>query len=351
MSEMEIAGVWPLRRCTTAYPYHAPGRHRRAHLPLPPSDPTPRAPRDLRLAGDLRAALGAGGVRDPAWFTSASWTGTCRRSRKRAPWWSRHSTCRPSSERPCQTCSRRPLGPTQTPVSPTSGRSTIRAARPDTNRATTRAPDLSGARPGRAGIRLEPVHHGRQVRRHDHRSGRRARVPDHDGRLAHRARHRRRSFPRSAGDPDLLEESIMATKPKIGLLVTGLLEDDYNKTGHVRPRMRRGDEPHRQAPCPLRRDCQPRLRRVRAGCRPGHRGLQWRRRRPDHRPRARLPEGHHPDAHAAAHAGADPGLEHAADPPPARGRRFRPDHGQLGHVRRARDDHRPDPHAAARSGS
>jgi len=29
----------------------------------------------------------------------------------------------------------------------------------------------------------------------------------------------------------------MATKPKIGLLVTGLLEDDYNKTGHVRPRM------------------------------------------------------------------------------------------------------------------
>jgi L-arabinose isomerase len=30
----------------------------------------------------------------------------------------------------------------------------------------------------------------------------------------------------------------MATKPKLGLLVTGLLEDDYNKTGHVRPRMR-----------------------------------------------------------------------------------------------------------------
>lgn len=29
----------------------------------------------------------------------------------------------------------------------------------------------------------------------------------------------------------------MATKPKIGLLVTGLLEDQYNKTGHLRPRM------------------------------------------------------------------------------------------------------------------
>lgn len=29
----------------------------------------------------------------------------------------------------------------------------------------------------------------------------------------------------------------MTTKPRIGLLVTGLLEDDYNKTGHVRPRM------------------------------------------------------------------------------------------------------------------
>jgi L-arabinose isomerase len=29
----------------------------------------------------------------------------------------------------------------------------------------------------------------------------------------------------------------MATQPKIGLFVTGLLEDDYNKTGHVRPRM------------------------------------------------------------------------------------------------------------------
>lgn len=29
----------------------------------------------------------------------------------------------------------------------------------------------------------------------------------------------------------------MATQPKIGLLVTGLLEDDYNKTGHIRPRM------------------------------------------------------------------------------------------------------------------
>src|SRR3990170_3225098 len=30
---------------------------------------------------------------------------------------------------------------------------------------------------------------------------------------------------------------MMATQPKIGLLVTALLEDDYNKTGHVRPRM------------------------------------------------------------------------------------------------------------------
>ncbi len=29
----------------------------------------------------------------------------------------------------------------------------------------------------------------------------------------------------------------MSMKPRIGLLVTGLLEDDYNKTGHVRPRM------------------------------------------------------------------------------------------------------------------
>ena len=29
----------------------------------------------------------------------------------------------------------------------------------------------------------------------------------------------------------------MTTKPKIGLLVTALLEDDYNKTGHIRPRM------------------------------------------------------------------------------------------------------------------
>lgn len=30
----------------------------------------------------------------------------------------------------------------------------------------------------------------------------------------------------------------MATKPKIGLFVTALLEDDYNKTGHMRPKMR-----------------------------------------------------------------------------------------------------------------
>jgi len=29
----------------------------------------------------------------------------------------------------------------------------------------------------------------------------------------------------------------MATQPKIGLLVTALLEDDYNKTGHMRPKM------------------------------------------------------------------------------------------------------------------
>jgi L-arabinose isomerase len=29
----------------------------------------------------------------------------------------------------------------------------------------------------------------------------------------------------------------MTTKPKIGLLVTALLEDDYNKTGHMRPKM------------------------------------------------------------------------------------------------------------------
>ncbi len=29
----------------------------------------------------------------------------------------------------------------------------------------------------------------------------------------------------------------MATKPKIGLFVTALLEDDYNKTGHMRPKM------------------------------------------------------------------------------------------------------------------
>ncbi len=28
----------------------------------------------------------------------------------------------------------------------------------------------------------------------------------------------------------------MTTKPKIGLLVTGLLEDEYNKTGHIRPK-------------------------------------------------------------------------------------------------------------------
>lgn len=34
----------------------------------------------------------------------------------------------------------------------------------------------------------------------------------------------------------------MATKPKIGLLVTALLEDDYNKTGHVRPRMRQATD-------------------------------------------------------------------------------------------------------------
>jgi len=29
----------------------------------------------------------------------------------------------------------------------------------------------------------------------------------------------------------------MNTKPKIGLFVTALLEDDYNKTGHMRPKM------------------------------------------------------------------------------------------------------------------
>ena len=34
----------------------------------------------------------------------------------------------------------------------------------------------------------------------------------------------------------------MTTKPKLGLLVTGLLEDDYNKTGHIRPRMREATE-------------------------------------------------------------------------------------------------------------
>jgi len=27
----------------------------------------------------------------------------------------------------------------------------------------------------------------------------------------------------------------MRNKPKIGLIVTGLLEDDYNKTSHLRP--------------------------------------------------------------------------------------------------------------------
>jgi len=30
---------------------------------------------------------------------------------------------------------------------------------------------------------------------------------------------------------------MMNTKPKIGLFVTALLEDDYNKTGHMRPKM------------------------------------------------------------------------------------------------------------------
>ena len=29
----------------------------------------------------------------------------------------------------------------------------------------------------------------------------------------------------------------MTNKPKIGLFVTALLEDDYNKTGHMRPKM------------------------------------------------------------------------------------------------------------------
>ena len=29
----------------------------------------------------------------------------------------------------------------------------------------------------------------------------------------------------------------METQPKIGLFVTALLEDDYNKTGHMRPKM------------------------------------------------------------------------------------------------------------------
>lgn len=34
----------------------------------------------------------------------------------------------------------------------------------------------------------------------------------------------------------------MATQPKIGLFVTALLEDDYNKTGHMRPQMQKATE-------------------------------------------------------------------------------------------------------------
>jgi L-arabinose isomerase len=34
----------------------------------------------------------------------------------------------------------------------------------------------------------------------------------------------------------------MATEPRIGLLVTALLEDDYNKTGHMRPKMQQATE-------------------------------------------------------------------------------------------------------------
>jgi L-arabinose isomerase len=33
------------------------------------------------------------------------------------------------------------------------------------------------------------------------------------------------------------EDEIMTTRPRIGLFVTALLEDDYNKTGHMRPKM------------------------------------------------------------------------------------------------------------------
>ena len=111
-------------------------------------------------------------------------------------------------------------------------------------------------------------------------------------------------------------------KAKVGVLVMALLEDDYNKTAHVRPMAQSGCGQNRPDHCEICRYGLPQAGgegRTGRSCRPD---VQRSWCRSDHRSRSRLHQRYRSYSLLLEYHCPGSGLEHPADRIPARRRRF-----------------------------